>query len=108
MTFRLGDNDFGTEMRNAAKHLAENFPDELKTCALLRFKAAMVHFMAGEHAAKDVLWGRCNEEDCPAEVGRLADYFSGAKVCRSGQAPAEDTDGGSVSIDTATNYVWTH
>ena len=104
LTFKLGDNDFGSEMRLAMEHLWAQHSDVLPTAPLDAIKLAIVHFMVGAHEAKRVLrW-----EDPEDSSGRLTEYFSKARMEESTLPDTEDGDHSYVSIYLGTGYIWVH
>ena len=105
LTYRLGDNDFGQQMERAARWLVESYGTEtLKALDDLKFRGAMASHMAGETVACDHVDNR--GETCGLQ--HYYAYFCGAKIDRTREGAEADSDGGYVSVDLATGYVWRH
>ena len=107
LTYRLGDNDFGSCMERAMRWLVEQHG--LEWIAQLtddEVLSAMAHYMAGEKMADAVVYRRQAHPQC--DTAWYYAYFVSAKIDRTAEGADADGDGSYVSVDLNTAYIWRH
>lgn len=106
VTYRLGDNDFGSQMRQAAEWLVREFGRSLvRELDDATFLSAMANHMAGATMALSVVQQRATTD---RDLQWYYDYFASAKIDRTIEGSRHDGGGGCVSIDCSMGSVWTH
>jgi hypothetical protein len=105
LSFQLGDNDFGSDMRLAMEHLWAQHCDVLPTAPLDKIKQAMICLMVGSHAANVAIRERPPGDSAP---DHLVNYFQKARMLESDAPSTADGDHSYVSIDLSTGYIWVH
>jgi hypothetical protein len=107
LTYRLGDNDFGDYMEHAMRWLVEQYGVEfIKDLPDERMLGAMANHMAGAKMAHKVMYSW--EESPRFDLTWYYNYFVEAKIDRTDEGAHVDDDGGCVSVDLATGYIWRH
>jgi hypothetical protein len=106
LTYRLGDNDFGSDMEHAMRWMVEQYGvDFIKDLPDERLLGTMANHMAGETMARSVLEGYSHEGH---DLAWYYNYFVTAKIDRTVEGAEADGNYSYVSVDLATNYIWTH
>jgi hypothetical protein len=107
LTYRLGDNDFGSCMEHAMRWIVEQFgPEFIRDLPDERVLAAMANYMAGETMAEHVMRGYTLEDKFCLEW--YYNYLVTAKIDRTEEGAHADGDGSYVSVDFSTGYIWRH
>ncbi len=107
LTYRLGDNDFGSDMEHAMRWMVEQYGVEfIKDLPDERILGTMANHMAGETMASHVMTGYHRDE----KFGLMwyYNYFVTAKIDRTDEGANADGNGSYVSVDFSTGYIWRH
>jgi len=107
LTYRLGDNDFGSYMEHAMRWIVEQYGVEfIKDLPDERILGTMANHMAGETMASHVMMGHYRDEK--RDLMWYYNYFVTAKIDRTDEGAHADGDGSYVSVDLSTSYIWRH
>jgi hypothetical protein len=109
LTYRLGDNDFGSCMEHAMRWLVEQYGlESVRGLTDAEVLSAMAHHMAGETMAHGVVRRYHHDPNPKHDTAWYYAYFVSAKIDRTPEGAHADGDGSYVSVDLNTAYIWRH